>query len=48
MLVKGCEEFLACMVLNKRLEICLKDIPVVLEFPEIFLDYLTTLPPERG
>ena len=44
--MKGCQGFLAYMVMNKN-EVSLEDIPVVRDFPDVFLDYLIDLLLER-
>ncbi|XP_071712233.1 uncharacterized protein [Rutidosis leptorrhynchoides] len=46
-LSKGCESFLAYVVDGKKEKKAIADIPVVLEFPEVFPDELPGLPPVR-
>ena len=42
---KGCQGFLAYVVSNES-DLKLEDIPVVRDFPNVFLDDLPGLPPE--
>ena len=44
---KGYEAFLALVLDSKRGQVNLEDIPVVKEFPNVFLEELPGLPPER-
>ena len=44
---KGCEAFLALVLDSKRGQVNLEDIPVIKEFPDVFLEELSGLPPER-
>ena len=44
---KGCKAFLALVLDSKRGQINLEDIPVIKEFPDVFLEELSGLPPER-
>ncbi|XP_071699687.1 uncharacterized protein [Rutidosis leptorrhynchoides] len=46
-LSKGCESFLAYVVDGKKEKKVIDDIPIVLEFPEVFPDELPGLPPIR-
>ncbi|XP_034710439.1 cathepsin D-like [Vitis riparia] len=46
LLMKGCQGFLAYVVSNEN-DLKLEDIPVVRDFPDVFLDDLSGLPPER-
>ena len=43
---KGCQGFLAYVVSNEN-DLKLEDIPVARDFPDVFLDDLFGLPPER-
>ena len=44
---KGCEAFLALVLNLKRGQVNLEDIPVIKEFPYVFLEELPGLPPEK-
>ena len=44
---KGCEAFLALVLDSKRGQVNLENIPVIKEFPDVFLEELPGLPPER-
>ena len=44
---KGCKAFLALVLDSKRGQVNLEDIPVIKEFPDVFLEELSGLPPER-
>ena len=44
---KGCEGFLALVLDSKRGQVNLEDIPMIKEFPDVFLEELLGLPPER-
>ena len=46
LLRKGCQDFLAYVVSNEN-DLKLENIPVVRDFPDVFLDELSSLPPER-
>ncbi|GKC30091.1 putative reverse transcriptase domain-containing protein [Tanacetum coccineum] len=50
-MLKGCPIFLACVTTtetkDKLEEKRLKDVPIVRNFPEVFLEYLPGLPPTR-
>lgn len=42
-----CEGFLAYVFTDNFSEVCLKDIPIICEFADIFPEYLPGLPPDR-
>ena len=44
---KGCEAFLALVLDSKRGHVNLEDIPMIKEFPDVFLKELPGLPLER-
>ena len=44
---KSCEAFLALVLDFKRGQVNLEDILVIKEFPDVFLEELPSLPPER-
>ena len=44
---KGCEAFLALVLDSKRGQVNLENIPVIKEFPDVFLEELPGLPLER-
>ena len=44
---KGCETFLALILDSKRGKVDVENIPVVREFPNVFLEELPGIPPER-
>ena len=44
---KGCEAFLLLVLDSKRGQVNLKNIPVIKEFPDMSLEELPGLPPER-
>ena len=44
---KGCEAVLALVLDSKRGQVNLEDIPVIKEFPDVFPEQLSGLPPER-
>ncbi|KAI3734186.1 hypothetical protein L6452_13650 [Arctium lappa] len=46
-LIKGCVGFLAYVIDAKKEKKGLESVPVVSEFPEVFPEDLTTLPPDR-
>ena len=46
-LIKGCEAFLALVLDSKSGYVNLEDIPKIKEFPDVFLEELLDLPPER-
>ena len=47
LLQKGCESYLAHVVDTFVNEIKLEDVPVICEFPDVFLEDLPGLPPDR-
>ena len=47
LLRKGCKAFLALVLSSKRRQVNLENIPVIKEFPNMFLEELLGLPPER-
>ena len=47
MVRKGCEAYLAYVIDTKREESSLLDIPIVCDHPDIFLEELPRLPPQR-
>ena len=46
LLRKGCEAFLALVLDSKRGQVDVENIPVVKEFPDVFLEELLGIPPE--
>ena len=44
---KGCKAFLALILDSKREQVNLENIPVISEFPDVFLKELPGIPPER-
>ena len=44
---KGCEAFLALVLDSKRGQVNLENIPMTKEFPDVFLEELSGLPPEK-
>ena len=44
---KGCEVFLALILDSKREQVNFENIPVIREFPDVFLEELPGLPPVR-
>ena len=44
---KGCEAFFALILDSKREQVNLKNIPVIREFPDVFPNELSGVPPER-
>ena len=48
MLQKGCQGYLAFMVDRRQEGTRLEDIPIVKEFPDVFLDDISGLPPDRA
>eukprot|EP00261_Vitis_vinifera_P016511 XP_010645575.2 PREDICTED: uncharacterized protein LOC104877887 [Vitis vinifera] len=46
LLKKGCQGFLACVV-NEEKDLKLENIPIVRDYPDVFLEDLPGLPPER-
>ena len=47
LLRKGCEAYLACVVTTESKGAELTSIPVVCRFPDVFLEELPGLPPDR-
>ena len=47
LLRKGCEAFLALVLDSKRGQVDVEKIPVVKEFPNVFPEELSGIPPER-
>ena len=47
MLQKGCQGYLEFVVDRKQEGTRLEDIPIVKEFPNVFLDDISGLPPDR-
>ena len=48
MLRKGCQGYLAFVVDRRQKGTQLEDIPIVKEFPDVFLDDISGLPPDRA
>ena len=46
-LIKGCEAFLALVLDSKRGHVNLENIPMIKEFPDMFLEVLLGFPAER-
>ena len=44
---KGCEAFLALILDSKREQVNFENIHVIREFPDVFLEELSGIPPER-
>ena len=44
---KGCEAFLALILDSKREQVNLENIPMIREFPDVFPEELSGVPPER-
>ena len=44
---EGCEAYLASIIDTARVSPGMTDIPIVRDFPEVFLDELSGLPPHR-
>ena len=44
---KGCEAFLSFILNSKKEQVNLKNIPVIREFTDVFLEELPGVPPER-
>ena len=44
---KGCEAFLALILDSKKEQVNFENIPVIREFPDVFLEELLGVPPER-
>ena len=47
MVRKGCEAYLAYVIDTKKVEPSLSDIPTVSDYPDVFLEELPGLPPQR-
>jgi hypothetical protein len=47
LLKKGCTAYLAYVINSKKGKIGLSDIPIMMEFPDVFPEELPGLPPER-
>ena len=47
MLRKGCQGYLAFVVDRRQEGTRLEDIPIAKEFPDVFPDYISGLPPDR-
>ena len=47
MIKKGCEAYLAYVLETKMGDIQVSNVPIVREFPDVFLDELPGVPPER-
>ena len=47
MVRKGCEAYLEYVIDTKNVEPSLSDIPTVCDYPDVFLEELTGLPPQR-
>ena len=47
LLKKGWTTYLAYVINSKKGKIGLSDIPIVMEFPDVFLEELPRLPPQR-
>ena len=47
LLRKGCEAFLALVLDSKKGQVDVEKIPVVKEFPDVFPEELSGIPPER-
>ena len=47
LLLKGCESYLAHVIDTSVIEVKLENVPVVCEFPDVFLEDLSRLPPDR-
>ena len=47
MVRKGCEAYLAYVIDTKKVEPSLSDIPTVCDYPDVFLEELSGLPPQR-
>ena len=48
MLQKGCQGYLAFVVDRRQEGTRLEDIPIVKEFPDVFADDISGLPPDRA
>ena len=47
MVRKGCEAYLAYVIDTKKAESSLSDIPIVCDYPDVFLEELPRLPPQK-
>ena len=47
MVRKGCEAYLAYVIDTKKAEPILSDIPTVCDYPDVFSEELSGLPPQR-
>ena len=47
MVEKGCITFLACVVMDDVVNKSIRDVKVIKEFEDIFLEDLSDLPPDR-
>ncbi|KAM2577780.1 hypothetical protein TB2_003411 [Malus domestica] len=47
MLRKGCQGYLAHVVMTEETPACVEDVRVVRHFPDVFLDDLPGLPPDH-
>ena len=47
MLKKGCKGYLATVRDTQQSALRMEDIPIVREFPDVFLEDLSGLPPDR-
>ena len=47
MVRKGCEAYLAYVIDTKKVEPSLSGIPIVCDYPDVFSEELTGLPPQR-
>ena len=47
MVRKGCEAYLVYVIDMKKAEASLSDIPTICDYPEVFLEELPGLPPQR-
>ena len=47
MVWKGCEAYLAYVIDTKKAEPSLSNIPIVCDYPDVFLEEFTGLPPQR-
>ena len=47
MVQKGCEAYLAYVIDTEKVEPSLSEIPIVCDYPNVFLEELPELPPQR-
>ena len=47
MVRKGCESYLAYVIDTKRAEPILSDIPIISDYPDVFLEEFPGLPPHK-